>query len=439
MKLDLPQNRWFGDEPVTIDLPDTWDTYVAEMAGDQFPVLTEAQIRARIDAPVGAPAISELARGKNSACILFDDMSRGTPCKESAHIILDELLEAGIPKENILFMCAVGMHGALEYDDFRKKLGDDIVEEYPVFNHNPYENLVDVGTTTRGFKVQVNAEVMKYDLRIGIGGLVPHPTAGFGGGGKIVLPGVTGMDTVDLNHRAVFGFVFLNRGAPFSDCVGNLKNKDLREDVEEVAMLAGLDFKVDILMNTKCQIVDVFAGHPIKEYYEGVKRAFEVYATSHFDKVDVCIVNANAKYNEAGMAITVAGDCIRPGGDIVMVNFNRTGPVNHYLVSGWGKTTGGRQWGGNRIGEPLIGGARQLIIYNPWPTPAGVYGLGGVIGENVFFAKTWQEVMEHLADRKAGTKAAVMREALLSFFPDDFKKDYTPINLDLKKQELVIE
>ena len=438
MKISLPQNRWYGKDPVWIDIPDSWETHIAEMAGDQLPVLSYEQIRQKINAPIGCPALSELAVGKRSAVILFDDMSRGTPCQEAAHIILEELLNAGIPKNKITFLCAQGMHGALEYDDFAKKLGQDIVREYPVFNHNPYENLVHVGTTSRGFDVEINAEFMKYDLRIGIGGLVPHPTAGFGGGGKIVLPGVTGLDTVDLNHKAVFGYVFLNKSAPFTNMIGNLQNKDLREDVEEVAMLAGLDFKVDILMNTNCDIVDVFSGHPIKEYYEGVKKAFEVYAMDHFDKVDVCIANGNAKGNEAGMAATVAAEAVVPGGDIVLINFCRTGPVAHYLVSGWGMTIGGRQYGGHKIGQPLPNGARRMIIYNPWGTFEDAMSFG-TLGENVFLASTWEEVMSLLGDHGPGTKCAVIKEALMSMYSDPFKMDYTPVNLNLEKQNLVIE
>lgn len=436
MKLLLPQNRWFGDEPVEIDVPDSWDTHVAEMDGDKEPVLTLEQIKGKIDSPYGSDPLFKMAKGKKSACIVFDDMSRGTPCKEAAHIIVEELLSAGIPKDKIVFICGVGMHGALERDDFVKKLGEDIVAEYAVFNHNPYENLVEVGTTSRGFKVMINAEYMRYELRIGIGGLVPHPTAGFGGGSKIILPGVTGLDTVCENHKSVFSYVFLNKGAPFSNCIGDLRNKDLREDVEETAMLAGLDFKVDILMNTKCEIIDVYAGHPIIEYYEGVKRGFDVYNMDHFDKVDVCIVNANAKSNESGMAFNVAADCINDGGDIVMVNFCPTGPVNHYLVCMWGLKTGGRLAGGSRHDQPLPSNVGKFIIFSPYKSYN--QSISFASHDRVVWASTWEEVMANLSHRGPGTKAAVIREGLMSMFSDDFKKDYTPVNLGLKKQELIV-
>ena len=63
----------------------------------------------------------------------------------------------------------------------------------------------------------------------------------------------------------------------------------------------------------------------------------------------------------------------------------------------------------------------------------------GTLGENVFLASTWEEVMSLLGDRGPGTKCAVIKEALMSMYSDPFKMDYTPVNLNLEKQNLVIE
>lgn len=432
MDILLPQNRWNGDAPVNISIPDGWKTHVAEMAGDALPVLTGEELRQKIARPYGSQTLDELARGKKSACILFDDMSRGTPIEELAHIVLETLLKAGVPKNKILFLCALGCHGALELDDFVKKLGEDICAEYPVYNHNPFENLVEVGETSRGFRPKINAEFMKYELKIGLGSIVPHAFNGFGGGCKIVLPGIAGIDTNVDNHKIELSRVLLNRSRPFYECHGNLQYNGVREDEEEAAMLAGLDFKIDVLMNSKCEIIDLYAGHPIKEYYEGVKKAFDVYHTDHFDKVDVCVVNANAKSNEAQFAVNIGADCINEGGDVVMVNFCKTGVVNHYLGLMWGLETGARLAAGNKHDKPLPNKMRQLIIFSPYRqyTHAILYGNP----EQIKWASTWEEVMGYLGDRGPGTSVAVIKEAITSMFSDDFKKDYTPVNLHLTQK-----
>jgi nickel-dependent lactate racemase len=432
MKYTLPQNRWRGEQPVEIDVPDCWQTHFAGMAGDELPVLSVEELRQRINNPVGSPRISELAKGKESAIIIFDDMSRGTPIEDAAHIVLEELFAGGIEKQNIVFLCALGMHGGLERDDFAKKLGEDIVSEYFVFNHNPYEHFVDLGLTSRGHRIQVNAEVMNYDLKIGIGAIVPHPTAGFGGGCKIALPGVCSIDTVEQNHRAVRKSVWDQRKGPFYDNLGNLNVKDLREDAEEAAMMIGLDFKIDMMMNTSCQIVDVSCGQPIQEYYDGVKRAFDIYRMEHFDKVDVCIVNANSKPNEARMGYNIGCDCAKEGGDVVLINFSQTGIVNHFMSGYWGRDTSGRLAGASKHRNPLPPHVRQLIIYNPYKQLNALTEIGRA--EQVHFATTWEEVMSFLGDRGEGTTAAVIKEGLMSIFVDDFKKTYVPVNINLTKK-----
>ena len=84
--------------------------------------------------------------------------------------------------------------------DQEKKLGKKTANRFPVFNHHPYENLVDMGMTSRGTPVMINRHFAEADVKIGVGFITPHPTAGFGGGGKIVIPGLASMETIFKNH-----------------------------------------------------------------------------------------------------------------------------------------------------------------------------------------------------------------------------------------------
>lgn len=199
-------------------------------------------------------------------------------------------------------------------------------------------------------------------------------------------------------------------------------------------MLAGLDFKVDGLLNSSCEIIDAFCGHPILEYYEGVKRAQFIYNTPHLDKADVVIVNANAKANEATFAVNIGADHVLPGGDVVMINFNKVGLVNHYLGCQWGFEAKGPLSPDNKLGQPLANQMRQLIMFNPYPEYKHAITYGDP--SQVKWASTWEEVMGYLGDRKAGTKCSVFKEVILSMFADSYKKDYTPVNLGLTKENV---
>ena len=185
----------------------------------------------------------------------------------------DELAEAGISDEQIRFVVASGTHGAHDNLALRKKVGQEILERFLVFKHNPYENCVSVGTTSHGTALAVNREVMSCDLKIGIGTVFPHPQAGFGGGGKLILPGVSHIDSIDHFHRTIFG------SPPGTVGIGNWDENPMRSETEEAAKLVGLDVVVNALMNGRCEVTQLLVGSPRAGASRSVRRAKEVYAT----------------------------------------------------------------------------------------------------------------------------------------------------------------
>ncbi len=175
--------------------PDRWEIHNLNPAGFEKPGLYPQQIREKIERPVEGPPLEEIARGKKQAVIVFDDMTRPTPVKDVAPYVLESLHRAGMKKDQIRFIWALGTHGAYDMINARKKLGEEIVEKYAVYNHDPFQNTVRVGRTPTGVELWFNREFMACDLKIGIGCITPHVHVGFGGGAKIILPGVAGIET----------------------------------------------------------------------------------------------------------------------------------------------------------------------------------------------------------------------------------------------------
>jgi nickel-dependent lactate racemase len=202
--ITLPQLAWYGTKRLRLSLPEDWLAQYYHMPGYKLPALKPEEIRAAVTSLIGLAPIRELARGKKEVVIIFDDMTRVTRTAEVVPSVLEELALAGIPENKIRFICALGNHGASTRVDFVKKLGEDVMKRFPVYNHNPFFNCSYVGTTSAGTKVHVNDEVMKCDFKIAIGSVVPHPTTGFGGGGKIILPGVASIETAQAFHIVPF-------------------------------------------------------------------------------------------------------------------------------------------------------------------------------------------------------------------------------------------
>jgi nickel-dependent lactate racemase len=148
--------------------------------------------------------LEELVRGKKQAVIVFDDMTRPTPVKDVAPHIVESLHRAGLRKDQIRFIWALGAHGAYDMLNARKKLGEMIVENNAVYNHNPYENTVRIGRTPTGVELWFNKEFLACDLKIGIGCITPHVHAGYGGGAKLIFPGVAGIESINQFHNQLY-------------------------------------------------------------------------------------------------------------------------------------------------------------------------------------------------------------------------------------------
>ena len=400
------QNAWKDgyEDPLDLTRPDDWSLEIHELGGDHFPPLTKDQMREKINNPIGSKTIREMAAGGHQAVIVFDDLSRGTKCKEIAEIVLEELLAGGIEKQNIRFICALGNHGALNRVDMVRKLGEDIVRNYRVYNHNAFGNLVEIGKDKAGTPVLINREFLNCDVRIGIGSCTPHPMNGFGGGGKLLFPGLAGIETTTANH--------LRR--EFTK-VGNQKcNFGFRQDIEMLSRLVENFFKIDAIINSKMDIVDLYAGDVIEEYYEAIKSAAVVNAIDLGEPKDVVIVNANAKYNESNISLNIASEELKPGGDIVLVNHCEVGFAVHYLFGAFGTNCGGPMFTPYEKRKQVP--YDRVIYYTPWPD---LFSLNFYDQpRKVVFATTWEEVLALLAEKHgAGTTASVIADGTISYHP----------------------
>ena len=415
MNYTLAQNSWYGNQPVTISLPDSWDVQFLDSPGDYKPALTEEQLREKFQTAVGTKPIRQLAQGHEQVAIVFDDLTRGTPAEPIATVLLEELLSAGIRKENIRFICGLGFHGAMSRGDFVRKLGEKIVREYPVFNHNPYENCVELGFTPSGAKVAINREFMSCDLKIAIGAVVPHPLNGFGGGGKIVMPGIASAETINGTHAAKVKSSTAGGGNPLAGS-GNLSDDIFRKEVEAAVRLSRLDFVIDVLLNNHLHMYDLIMGDPVEAYYEAVRRADGMYAAKLDGQKQVVIANANAKASEAGIAFFTAMMALEPaGGDLVLVDF-APGQCVHYASGPMGllPDMGGSMYSGIKDRPPII---RRLIVYSPYPDYTSAAWL--CKPEQMVWAETWEEVMALIGDNGPGTRACVFADATLQYIVRD--------------------
>ena len=400
-KVKFTVNGFFGDNEIELTFPDKWEIQECRMAGHGRPALTDDQIRDALSKPLGTPRLSEIAKGKKEACILFDDLPKPTQTSRIVPFVIEELHAGGVTDEHIRFLCAPGTHRPLVCAEFVAKLGKDVVENYMVYNHSVWENVTYKGKTSRGTPVYVNREFDYCDLRLAIGSIIPHQSAGFGGGGKIVLPGICGIETIEYHHK--------NMRA--SDTLAKVEGNIFREDLEEAARLAGLMFKIDLVLNEKREAIALFCGDFVQEFREGAKLAREVYSTVMAKDADIVVTNSYPDEHQMGRAHRFIPYSLKEGGDVVVLICSADGQCLHQFSSRFGTEFGGRNY---RPGEryPSLAKAGRVILMSPFLSKYDRSDAGP--SEKVVWCKDWGEVLAELASRHgASTKVAVYPYAAL--------------------------
>jgi len=401
--VEVPGQPWFKDKPIQLTFPSTWKVQRCKMACENQKGLTKAEIRRAIRNPLGTKPLAKLAKDRKEAVIIFDDSTRPTKTHQYASIVLEEIKKAGIKDDCIRFIVAPGSHGTFGRQLFAKKLGEGIMERYPVYNHNPYEMCKKVGTTTYGTPVWINAEVAACDLKIGIGSVLFHRMSGMSAGGKIISPGIAGIETIRTNHGPVGGF---GPGLTPHKTTGYLKNDEniLRLDAEESARIAGLDFKIDAVLNLKRDPVEVYAGDFVQTHRKASEAALHWHKTDSPKEMDIVVVNSYMRANEPYLGLWPAQESVKQDSSVVLICNDPDGDINPWIFNNHGKYAAASLWSGKA--RNLVRGAR-LIVYSPYPQKTLEWRLGAP--STVTWCKTWSEVIEELRKyHKGSPKVAVL-------------------------------
>lgn len=400
--IKLPQLPWHRSRELELPVPDSWHVEVCHIAGANLPAMKPEQIKAAIAKPIGSPPVRELAKDRHEVAIIFDDMTRVTRVAQIVPFILEELAEAGIPDNGIRFVSALGCHGAMDRLDFVRKLGEEVVSRFPAYNHNAFGNCCTyVGTTSRGTRVEANAEVMKCDLKIAIGSIQPHIMAGFGGGTKIILPGITSLETNESFHRLGAKISRENPDQPMG--LGLYEYNPLRKEMEEAAAMVGLDIKVDCIFNMWGETTHIFTGNPRATFAAGVEVAKKHYLSPRAREKDIVIANTFAKAREPRSGITTTLPSVSSrGGDLVLICNAPEGHVIHFLMGTFGRTTTAAL---NRKSE-LPHHINRLIIFNEYPERNFANTFNPA--DKVFLMNKWDKVLELLEEgNRSGRRTQV--------------------------------
>jgi nickel-dependent lactate racemase len=324
----------YDNQPVTFDLPGGWNLLAMSEPKD-VPAAgsVERLVKEGLRKPIGMPSLSEViaALENKTAVIISEDQTRPSPVSEVALPLVNELNALGISDQNIEIIIGRGTHREITQEELGAKLGGELLSRVKVSVHDADDpaNLVKVGTTSRGTPFWANRKVVEAGFKVGIGTINPHYFAGYGGGAKIVLPGISGRDSVRHNH-----VLMREPGTTQGITDGN----PVWEDMLEAARLLGLTMKIDCLLNSEKEIYKLYVGDVEAEQREAIRGLTDVYGAPVPRPADVTITSGyplETDLIQSGKSILLADEITKDGGAVVLLSAcpDGAGPLMYETLS----------------------------------------------------------------------------------------------------------
>ena len=283
-------NLDYGREGLVCTVPDA--NLEAVLSLKPAPALPDPEraVRAALAAPIGRPALAELARGRGSACVVVSDITRPVPNRIILPPVLDALQSAGIAREAVTILVATGTHRPNTPEELDEMVGPGIRQAYRIVNHvaQEIESHRSLGATERGVPIWVDRRFLDAELKVSIALIEPHFMAGYSGGRKNICPGICAMETVKIWH----GPRFIGHERSES---GMVEGNPVHEDSLFVARKAGLDFICDVTLDEERRITGVFAGELDAAWQAGVRSVEHVVQAELEREVDL-VVTSTAGY-----------------------------------------------------------------------------------------------------------------------------------------------
>jgi len=307
---------YFKGAEVLFDLPDNWNL-LAQAEPRDAPALPDLKtaVKEALQAPLGAKPLQDLVPSSGDVVIISEDQTRPSPIGRVMEPVVEMLNGYGVPDERIKVVIGRGTHRKATDQEVRAKLGA-MTDRFEVTIHDcdDTDNLVLMGMTGRDTPVWINRRVAEAGLSLGIGTINPHYFAGYGGGAKLVLPGVSGRESIAHNHAMV---------ADEKARQGIMEGNPIWEDMLEAARIANLGMKIDLVLNTRKEVHRLFAGEVETVQRSAVKALLAVYGLEVPKMADITLTSGyplEVNLIQSGKAMLLANEVTREGGAIVLLS-----------------------------------------------------------------------------------------------------------------------
>lgn len=280
----------------------------------------EAEVRRALEAPIESPRLRDLVHPGEKIAIVTSDITRPMPTYKVMPALLDELYAAGVRREDVTLVFALGSHRHHTPEEQKKLAGERAWNEIRCVDSDPTD-CVHLGFTQAGTPVDITRVVAEADRRICLGNIEYHYFAGYSGGAKALMPGVSTRDAIQANHSMM---------VKPEACAGALDTNPLRMDIEEAGRICGIDFIVNVVLSEHKEIIRAVAGHPVAAHREGCKFLDRIYLKELPQAADIVLVSQGGAPKDLNLyqtqkALDNARHAVKQGGVIVLIGSCKEG------------------------------------------------------------------------------------------------------------------
>ena len=277
-------------------------------------------VRYALQHPIGAPRLRELVQPGQKIAVITSDITRPMPTAAVMPDLLDELYQAGVSPKDVTLVFALGSHRYHTEEEKRKLAGERAYSEIGIEDSDP-EDCIRLGVTKAGTPVDITRTVAEADVRICLGNIEYHYFAGYSGGAKAIMPGVSTREAIQCNHR----FMVDERA-----CAGNLTDNPIRRDIEEAAAICGVDYILNVVLDEHKKIIYAVAGDVTKAHRAGTAFLDTLFLKKLKQRADIVLVSQGGAPKDLNLyqtqkALDNAKHAVKDGGTIILIGSCKEG------------------------------------------------------------------------------------------------------------------
>ena len=245
-------------------------------------MVDEEEVRRALENPIGSKRLSEIVHSGEKVVIVTSDITRPMPSHKVLPEVISELKKGGITEKDITIVLALGSHRGHSEDEKITLVGKGIYNSDVSVIDSDMNKCVRLGFCKNGTPADIFEIVAKADRRICLGNIEFHYFAGYSGGSKALMPGVSSYEAIQANHS--------NMVHPDA-YAGNIDSNPVRQDIDEITKYISIDFIVNVILDGKKQIIKAYAGHHKEAHRAGCRALDDIYKIPLEEKADIVIVS----------------------------------------------------------------------------------------------------------------------------------------------------